>query len=126
MRTGAHPTAAAIVKAVHTAVFGFELASIVWLVISGLIGRRDRTVAAAAVSVAVESIVFVANAGVCPLTPLTERLGDGRGQVSDIFLPERLARTIPIWSSALVLLAAALHARSAVRRLRPRTAPAGP
>jgi hypothetical protein len=127
MRTGAHPTAAAIVKTVHTAVFGFELASIVWLVISGLIGRRDRTVAAAAIAVAVESMVFVANAGVCPLTPITERLGAGSGQVSDIFLPERLARTTPIWSSALIVLAGALHARSAVLRLRARAraAPAG-
>jgi hypothetical protein len=114
-----HPAAVAILKAAHTAIFGVELASILWLVISGLLDRRDRTVAAAAGLVAVESVVFVANGGVCPLTPLTERLGAGHGQVSDIFLPDAAARTIPIWSTALIAAAIVLHGRAAMRR-RPR------
>ena len=103
-------------KTVHTTIFGVELASIVWLVVSGLIDRRDRTVAIAAAAVGLESAVFVANDGVCPLTPLTERLGSRHGQVSDIFLPDAVARTIPIWSSALIVLAIALHGRSVLRR----------
>ena len=88
--------------------------------VSGLIGRRDRTVAAAAAAVAVESAVFVANGGVCPLTPLAERLGSGHGNVSDIFLPDVLARTIPAWSSALIALAVGLHARSFIGAARAR------
>ena len=107
------------VRGIHTSVFLVELSSILWLVVSGLVGRRDRSVAVAAGLVAIEAGVFVANAGVCPLTPLTERLGASRGSVSDIFLPGPVARTIPVWSSALVVLAMALHARSAVAR-RPR------
>jgi hypothetical protein len=103
------------VKSVHSAIFLVELASIVWLVVSGLVGRRDRTVALAAALVAVEATVFLANDRVCPLTPLAQRLGDSRGSVSDIFLPDRVARTIPIWSSALLVLAGILHARSASR-----------
>ena len=59
--------------------------------------------------------MFLANEGVCPLTPVAERLGASRGGVSDIFLPDAVARTIPIWSSALLVVAALLHARSAVR-----------
>ena len=102
-------------KAVHTAIFGVELASIGWLVITGLLGRRDRSVAIAAVAVAGEAAVFVANRGVCPLTPYAERLGAERGGVSDIYLPDAVARTIPTWSVALLVLAAALHVRSAVR-----------
>ena len=109
-----HPVAVAVVKSVHTTIFAIELASILWLVVSGLMGRRDRTVAAAAAAVAVESAVFVANGGVCPLTPLAERLGSGHGNVSDIFLPDVVARTIPAWSSALIVLAVGLHARSVV------------
>ena len=58
---------------------------------------------------------FLANDGVCPLTPLAERLGATRGAVSDIFLPDAVARTIPIWSTALLVVAALLHARSALR-----------
>jgi hypothetical protein len=100
------------VRALHTAVFFVELASIGWLVLTGWIGRRDRTVAIAAGLVAAEGLVFVTNAGVCPLTPLAERLGARRGSVSDIFLPDVVARTIPQWSTALVSLAVLLHLRS--------------
>ncbi len=107
-----------MLKSLHTAVFLVELASIFWLVISGLIGRRDRSVALAAAAVAAEAAVFVANDGVCPLTPMTERLGATRGSVSDIFLPDVVARTIPTWSSALVVLAGMLHVRAARRRQR--------
>jgi hypothetical protein len=35
--------------------------------------------------------------------------------VSDIFLPDVVARTIPIWASALVVVAVALHASGARR-----------
>ena len=115
-----HPLAIVAVKLVHTAIFLVELASILWLVVSGVVGRRDRSVAVAAGLVAIEAGVFVANAGVCPLTPLTERLGASRGSVSDIFLPGPVARTIPVWSSALVVLAVVLHARSVSPGRRPR------
>jgi hypothetical protein len=109
-----HPIAVAVVKSVHTAIFFAELASIGWLVLSGLMQRRDRSVAIAATAVGIEAIVFFANDRSCPLTPLTRRLGDERGSVSDIFLPDVVARTIPIWSTALLILAAVLHARSAL------------
>jgi len=118
MSSFASPLARDAVKAIHTVVFLVELASIGWLVLTGATGRRDRTVAIAAGAVAVEASVFLANRGVCPLTPLTERLGAAQGSVSDIFLPDVVARTIPIWSSALVALAALLHARSAFRSRR--------
>jgi len=110
-----HPVAVAAVKTVHTAIFLFELASIAWLAVSGLVGRRDRTVAVATGAVGVEIAVFLANDGVCPLTPLAERLGSVRGSVSDIFLPDAVARTIPVWSTALLVIAGLLHARSALR-----------
>ncbi len=109
-----HPIAIAAIKTVHTAVFLVELSSIGWLVVSGLVGRRDRTVALAAGAVAAEAAVFILNDRVCPLTPLTERLGAQNGSVSDIFLPDAVARTIPIWSTALIGLAVALHAREVV------------
>ncbi len=102
-------------KTVHTAIFFGELMSILWLLLSGLHGRRDKTVAVAAAAVAVEAAVFLANDGVCPLTPLTERFGASSGQVSDIFLPDAVARTIPIWSSLLVGVALLLHARAFLR-----------
>jgi hypothetical protein len=98
------------VKAVHSAVFLAVLGSILWLVATGLVGRRSRSVAVAASLVAGESLVFVANHGVCPLTPVAERLGADDGSVSDIFLPDPLARTIPAWSTSLVAIAIVLQA----------------
>ena len=116
-RTPVHPVAVVALKSVHTVVFAGELSAIGWLVASGLVGRRDGTVAIAAAAVAVEAGVFVANGGVCPITPLTERLGAADGSVSDIFLPDSVARTIPIWSTALLVIAGLLHLR-AIRRVR--------
>jgi hypothetical protein len=106
------------IKAVHSAAFLAVLSAILWLVATGLVGRRDRSVAVAAALVAAEAAVFVANDGVCPLTPLAERHGASKGGVSDIFLPDPVARTIPIWSSALVALGAELHVRQLARGVR--------
>ena len=100
------------VRAVHSTIFLVELASILWLVVTGLTGRRDRSVAVAGILVAGEIAVFLANDGVCPLTPLAEQFGAEDGRVSDIFLPDRLARTIPIWSSVLVAIGVLLHLRA--------------
>ena len=115
------PLLLAATRSVHTAVFFAELGAILWLVVSGALGRRDRTVGIAAGLVGAEAAVFVLNDHVCPLTPLAERLGARSGSVSDIFLPDVVARTIPTWSSALVCLAAALHLRGLIRawRVRP-------
>ena len=109
------------VRTIHSIVFLAELGSILWLVVTGIIGRRDRSVGVAAVLVAVESAVFIANDGICPLTPLAERYGASSGSVSDIWLPDAVARTIPYWTIPLVILGAALHVRGAVagRRARP-------
>ena len=112
------------IRTVHSAIFLVELGSILWLLVTGLAGRRDRTVAVAAGLVAVESAVFVLNDRVCPLTPLAERHGAVRGSVSDIFLPDVVARTIPLWSSALIAIAFALHLRAWLRARAARSEPA--
>jgi len=108
------------IRAVHSAIFLVELGSILWLLLTGLANRRDRTVALAAGLVSVESAVFVLNDQTCPLTPLVERHGAVRGSVSDIFLPDPVARTIPIWSSGLLAVAFALHLRGVARARRER------
>jgi hypothetical protein len=110
------------VQAVHSAIFWIELGSIVWLVVSGAVGRRDRSVGIAAALVAAESVVFVANDRVCPLTPLAERFGAASGSVSDIWLPDAVARTIPYWTIPLIILGGALHARGIVAGHRGRSA----
>lgn len=99
------------IRAFHSAIFLVMLSAIAWLVGTGLTGRRDRSVVVAGLLVAIESGVFVANRGVCPLTPLAERYGAQRGGVSDIFLPGAMARTIPLWTTPLAVLGFGLHLR---------------
>ena len=120
MMDGRRGSTLAAIKAVHSAVFLVMLGAIGWLVATGITGRRDRSVAAAAALVAGEGLVFLANDGVCPLTPLAERYGAERGSVSDIFLPDAVARTIPLWSTTLIALAVVLHVRGLARRARRR------
>jgi hypothetical protein len=119
--TGSTDARLVAIRTVHSIVFLAELGSIVWLVVTGIVGRRDRSVGVAAILVAVESAVFIANDGTCPLTPLAERYGASSGSVSDIWLPDAVARTIPYWTIPLVILGAALHIRGAVagRQARP-------
>jgi hypothetical protein len=105
----------ATIRTIHSAVFLVLLSAIAWLVGTGLTGRRDRSVVVAGALVAIESGVFVANRGVCPLTPLAERYGARRGGVSDIFLPDFLARTIPLWATPLVVVGFALHVWHSLR-----------
>jgi cytochrome c-type biogenesis protein CcmH/NrfF len=49
---------------------------------------------------------------------MAERYGAERGEVSDIFLPDALARTIPLWSIPLVVLGSGLHIGRRITRRR--------
>jgi hypothetical protein len=111
------------VKAVHTIAFWVIASSLVLVLVDGLRGRpRRRTGIAAGIAIA-ECAVFAANGFVCPLTPIAERYGAERGSVSDIFLPDVVARNLT-WGGSLVLVtglvlnARALRARDG--RGRPR------
>src|SRR3954469_17742025 len=81
-----------VVRAVHSAVFLVELWAILWLLVTGIARRSGPSVRVAGLLVAGEAAVFVGNRGVCPLTPIAERYGARDGRVSDIFLPDALAR----------------------------------
>ena len=54
-RSADHAGLMSAIRALHTLVFFAELSSIGWLLATGLTGRRDRSVAIAAVLVAIES-----------------------------------------------------------------------
>ena len=107
--------ALAAIRGLHSAVFLVELGSILWIVITGITGRRDRSVGIAVALVAVEGVVWLGNSRICPLTPLAERYGASSGSVSDIFLPDPIARTIPQWSIPLITFGLLLHVRG-IRR----------
>ena len=106
------PVALAFIKTVHAAAFLVIAASGQVVFWDGVRNRPSRRTGVAAVIVLAESAVFAANGFVCPLTPMAERLGAKRGSVSDIFLPDVVARNLT-WITGLLLVAGlALNARA--------------
>ena len=105
-------TALAAVKAVHTLAWLSIESCVGYVLYTGLVGRSDRRVAAAALVVAGETLIFVGNGFRCPLTDLAERLGAEHGSVTDIYLPAWFARSLPAIHVPLVTAAVYLHARN--------------
>lgn len=93
------------IKAFHTVVFLVESASILYIVYSGLTGRRDSWLAVAIVLVLIESAVYILNGTRCPLTKLARQMGDRTGDdfIADIFLPEWFTPYIPRICGALAM-----------------------
>ena len=109
-----------VVKGVHTAAFAVIAGSILLVFADGVRASPSRRTAAAAAIALGECAVFAANGFVCPLTPLAERYGADRGSVTDIFLPDVIARNLvwiatPILAAGLVLNARELRARGRLR-----------
>jgi hypothetical protein len=106
------PVTLVAIKSFHTAIFAGIGATILLFAWDGLRGRpRRRTAWAMGVALG-EAAVYVSNNQVCPLTPLAEELGAESGSVVDIFLPDAVARRIPVVSSAALLVGLALNLRA--------------
>jgi len=104
------------IKAIHTVLFVSIGAAILVFVWDGLTGRpRRRTATALGIALG-ETAVYLSNNQVCPLTPLAEELGAESGSVVDIFLPDAVARRIPLVSGTALLTGVALNLRALARR----------
>ena len=110
------PDALAAIKAIHTALFFSIAAALLVTVWDGLRARPTRRTALAGSIVAGETLAFLSNNQVCPLTPLAEELGAGSGSVVDIFLPDWAARQIPLVAGSAALFALLLNLRSWLSR----------
>lgn len=99
------------IKAVHTAIWFSIESAVIYLLYTGVIGKRDRSVKIAAAIVAAESIVFIGNGARCPLTAVAEAHGAESGSVTDIFLPRWLAKSLPAIHVPLLALIVWLHRR---------------
>ena len=106
------------VKAVHSIAFLIIQSAIVFLVYKGLRRETDASVAAAAAIACGETLIFVGNGFRCPLTGLAESLGAEHGQVTDIFLPKKLADNIANIYAPLLVLGLVLHLRNLRQRRR--------
>jgi hypothetical protein len=108
------PAVLATIKAVHTAIFASVGGAILLFVWDGLRQRPGRRAAIAFGVIITESAVYASNNQVCPLTPLAEDLGTDRGSVADIFLPDWIARRIPLFGGTALLLGIVLNLRAAL------------
>ena len=106
------------IKLTHTAVFASLMGLVLYVTLAGIRGRFGRRALAALLVIGGEALIVTVNGGGCPLTGVVEDLGAEHGSVSDIFLPDWVARHIPHFSSALLAAGlAALAARRVVRLL---------
>ena len=110
-----HDSAIKVTKAVHFLAWFFVESCVLYLVYAGFAGRSGRRAAIAAGVVAGETLVFAVNGFRCPLTDIAERLGAEHGSVTDVYLPGRLAHSLPAVHAPLLLMAAYLHRRN-IRR----------
>jgi hypothetical protein len=104
------------IKGIHTAIFFSVFAAVVLTVWDGLRGRPRKRTAIAGGVVMAESLLYVSNNQVCPLTPLAEQFGADRGSVVDLFLPAAVARQIPLVAGSAAALALVLNLRALRRR----------
>lgn len=104
------------IRAIHTVAFAVIAGSILVVFFDGVRGRpRRRTAVASGIALA-ECAVFAANGFVCPLTPLAERYGATRGSVTDIFLPDIIARNLTWIATPILVAGLALNVRAILRQ----------
>ncbi len=86
-----------VIKAVHTVIFLFMSACILYLLYAGLTRSYDWKLAAAFGAVILEVAVYLLNGRRCPLTKWAQHYGDPTGNdlIADLFLPPSFARKIP-------------------------------
>lgn len=110
------PAALVTIKAVHTAIFASIGAAIALFAWDGLRQRPRRRSAWALATFLGESVLYLSNNQVCPLTPVAEDLGAERGAVADMFLPPWAARRIPVVGTSVAVAGLLLHAVALLRR----------
>ena len=106
----------AVIKGVHTAIFVSISAAVVLTLWDGIRGKPATRTAVAGGVVLTESLLYVSNNQVCPLTPLAEEFGADRGSVVDLYLPPAVARQIPLVAGSSAMLALILNLRALRRR----------
>ncbi|MCQ1954134.1 hypothetical protein [Arthrobacter sp. zg-Y238] len=107
------------VKVFHTFAWVTIESCMLYILVTGVRKLSDRTVGVAAAVVAAETLIFAGNVFRCPLTAVARDLGDSTGSVTDIYLPQWLARNLPAIHVPLIIAAMVLHWRNISARKAP-------
>ncbi len=101
-------------KFLHTLIFFFVSACIVYIVYCGIVGKTNRFLMASLGIVLAVGVIYAINGFECPLSTIIYKLS-GRHDISDIFFPDWFANKIMAISSTIYLIGVALFARNLYR-----------
>ena len=81
-----------LIRTFHTIIYIIVAISVIFLLVSALLGYFGPMLIVALVCIGIEVIVFVASGMKCPLTDLAKKYGAEKGYVFDTFLPESITK----------------------------------
>ena len=81
-----------LIRTFHTIIYIIVAISVIFLLVSALLGYFGPMLIVALVCIGIEVIVFVASGMKCPLTGLAKKYGAEKGYVFDTFLPESITK----------------------------------
>ena len=81
-----------LIRTFHTIIYIIVAVSVIFLLVSALLGYFGPMLIVALVCIGIEVIVFVASGMKCPLTDLAKKYGAEKGYVFDTFLPASITK----------------------------------
>ena len=81
-----------LIRTFHTTIYIILAVSVVFLLVSALLGYVGPLLLVALLCIGIEVIVFVASGMKCPLTDVAKKYGAEKGYAFDTFLPESLTK----------------------------------
>lgn len=93
-----------LVKSIHTTIFIFMSACLIYILYSGITGTYNWTLLVAIGAILVEGLVLIINRWQCPLTNLARKYGDVKGSIADLFYPKWFAPHAFRFSTVLFII----------------------
>jgi hypothetical protein len=105
-----------LIRTFHTTIYIIVAVSVVFLLVSALLGYFGPLLIVALVCIGIEVIVFVASGMKCPLTDLAKKYGAEKGYVFDTFLPESFTKYTFRFFGLLLVIGLILLALRTIRQ----------
>ncbi|MFC2065952.1 hypothetical protein ACFLUO_02665 [Chloroflexota bacterium] len=82
------------IKSVHTIIFFLMWLCLIYILYCGITRTYNWVLLLAIGAILIEGLALLVNRGRCPLATLAEKQGAESGSVTDIFLPQWIARNV--------------------------------
>ena len=99
-----------LIKFIHSVIFWWQVICLGYLLFACITGTFNILVLLAIISILLNGLLLLLNKGRCPFTTMAERQGSEKGSITDIFLPDCVARNIfrvatPLFIIEVIILA---------------------